>query len=92
MSHSDFFGKSSQNSPKPVMIVLAVLPCVCVCVLCSLLKVISHCDVCVLAMSGMDFQWMGWWVGGWRELYPLLVDFLELFNFAKPLSNNYEWR
>ena len=52
MSHSDFlFGKSSQNSPKPIF---WSIPCV-LCVN-TLLKVVGYYDFSVLSMSVMDFQ------------------------------------
>ena len=62
---SDFFGKLSQNSPKPVLIL---------CILFILLKVVSYYDLSVLSMPVMRFRkkWMGW-VGGWGELFPGLL-------------------
>ena len=41
------FGKSSQNSPKPVLIFWSSIPCV----FCLLLKVVSYYDLSVLSMS-----------------------------------------
>ena len=42
-------GKSSQNIPKPVLIILSGIPCV-------LLKVVGCCDLSVLSRSVMGFQ------------------------------------
>ena len=80
-SHSDFFfGKSSQNSSKPVLIFWSCIPHV----------VVSYYDFSVLSMSVMGFQKKsldGGWVGGWGEVYPsFFLGFLEFFNLAKPLS------
>ena len=53
-SHSECFvvGKSSQNSPKPVLIFCSI-PCVFC--LYTLLKVVGYCDLSVLSMSMMSF-------------------------------------
>ena len=79
-----FFGKSSQNSSKPVLIFWSSIPCVFC--LCTLLKVVSYYDLSVLSMSVMDFQkkvWMG--VGGWGELYPSLFWIFGIF-LVSPLA------
>ena len=57
-SHSDFcfVGESSQNSPKPVLIILlSSIPCVCCLYIPTLLKVVGHYDLSVLSMSAMGF-------------------------------------
>ena len=58
-SHPEFFfGKSSQNSSKPIPIIWSGIPCV----LClyyiqkMLLKVVRYYDLIVLSMSVMGFQ------------------------------------
>ena len=67
--HSEFLcGKSSQNSPKPVLI-----PCVfCLC--------IHNIAKSVLTMSMMGFQNKsldeGW--GGWDKVYPVFLNFFLL--------------
>ena len=54
-SHSEFFfGKSSQNSLKPVLIFWSSIPCVFC--LYTLLKVVGYYDLSVLSMSVMGFQ------------------------------------
>ena len=68
-SHSDFyfFGKSSQNSPKPVLIFWNSIPCVfCIDKSCLLLH-----DLSILSMSVMCFQKKS--LDGWGELYPNFV-------------------
>ena len=70
-SHSEFLcGKSSQNSPKPLLIFWNSIPCVFC--LYTLLKVVGYYDLSGLSMSVMGFPpkkvCMG--VGGWVELYP----------------------
>ena len=71
-----FFGKSSQNSPKPVLIFWSSIPCVFCMHIYTLLKVVGYYDFCVLSISVMGFQkkekvWMrGGWVGGWGKHYP----------------------
>ena len=52
-----------------------------------MLKVVGYYNLSVLSMSVKGFQKkkFGWGVGGWGELYPFFLDFLNLFNFAKPL-------
>ena len=66
-SHSDFVvvGKSSQNSPKQVLIFWSNIPCVFC--LYTLLKVVGYYDLSVLSMSVMGFpKKFGWgWVSGW---------------------------
>ena len=51
VSHSKFLfvGKSSQNSPKPVLIFWSSIPCVFC--LYTLLKVVGYYDLSVLSMS-----------------------------------------
>ena len=68
-SHSDFFGKSSQNSPKPVQSVLifcSMAYTMCILSVHTLLKVVGYYDLSVLSMLVMGFQKkFGWgWVGG----------------------------
>ena len=44
----------------------------------TLLKVVGHYDLSVLSMSVMGFQKKSLdGVGGWGELYPIFVGFLE---------------
>ena len=56
-SHSEFvfFGKSSQNSPKPVLIYWSSISCV-FCLYYTLLKVVGYYDLSVLSISVMGFQ------------------------------------
>ena len=63
-----FFGKSSQNSPKPVLIFWSSIPCVFC--LYTLLKFVGYYDLSVLSMSVMVFleKKFGWGVGGWGKL------------------------
>ena len=82
-------GKSSQISPKPVLICWSSIPYVYSVCIYTLLRVVGYYDLSVLSMSVMGFKkkevWMG--VGGWGELYPSFFwDFCNCFNFAKPLS------
>ena len=45
-----------------------------------LLKVVGYYDWTVLSMSVMGFKKkFGWTVGGWGELYPKKIGFLDLF-------------
>ena len=80
-SHRDFFfGKSSHNSPKPVLIFWSSIPCILS--VYTLLKVVGYYELSVLSMSVMSFQnkKFGWGVGGWSELYPILFwIFLNFF-------------
>ena len=68
-SHSDFFwGKSSQNSPKPVVLFWSSITCVLCLYRPTLLKFVGYYDFSVLPMSVMGFQKkIGWGVGGWVE-------------------------
>ena len=79
-----FFFKSSQNSPKPVLIFWSSKPCVFC--LYTLLKVVGYYDLSVLSMSVMGFQKkFGWgWVGGVSSI-QFVLDIWNFFNFAKPL-------
>ena len=83
------FGKSSQNSSKPVLIFWSSIPCVlCLYIQCTLLKVVSYYDLSVLSMSVIGFQKkkFGWgWVDGVSSI-QVYFGFLEFFNFAKPLK------
>ena len=58
------FGKSSQNSPKPVLIFWSSIPCV-FCLYIILLKVVGYYDLSVLSMSVMGFQKKKFEWGGW---------------------------
>ena len=53
-----FFGKSSQNNPKPVLIFWSSIPCVFYLYTrnITLLKVVGYHDLSVLSMSVMGFQ------------------------------------
>ena len=65
----NFFGKSSQNGSKPVVIFGSSIQCVfCLYTPCTMLKVVTYYDLSVLSMSVMGFHkkvWMGGWVSGW---------------------------
>ena len=65
-------GKSSQNSPKPVLIFWSSVPCVFCLYNYTLLKVVRYYDLSVLSMSVMGFQKNFWMVGGWGGLHPVL--------------------
>ena len=101
-SHSDFFlenrPKTALNQYSVGLLIfwssIALVPTMCI-LSYALLKVVAYYDLSVLSMSVMGFQknqkfgW--WWVGGVRSIHFFLV-FLELFNFAKPLSSDGETR
>ena len=58
-------GKSSQNSPKPVLIFWNSIPCVfCLYIPRTLLKVVSYYDLSVLSMLMMGFLKKGLDGGG----------------------------
>ena len=62
-----FYRKSSQNSPKPVVIFWSSIPYMCILSAYALLKVVGYYDLSVLSMSVMGFQkksFYGGWVGG----------------------------
>ena len=50
----------------------------------TLLKVVGYYDLSVLFMAVMGFQKknVGWGVGGWGEVYPIFVGFLEFFKLC----------
>ena len=69
-------GKSSQNSPKPVLICWSTIPCE----FCLYTHCVSYYDLSVLSMSVMGFKKkkFGWGkVGGVRSI-QFLLDFLTL--------------
>ena len=76
------FGKSSQNSPNPVLICWSSIPCVFC--LYTLLKIVGYYDLSVLPMSqwSMGFQKKSLDVGGWGERYPI---FLGIFGILLTL-------
>ena len=83
VSLGNFFGKSSQISPKPVLIFWSSIPCV-FCLYYRLLKVVVYYDFSVLSMSVMGFhQNLCGWVG---QLHPIFWEFLNFFNFHRPQS------
>ena len=46
----------------------------------TLLKVVGYYDSSVLSMSVMfQKKKIGWGVGGWGELYPIFLGFMDLF-------------
>ena len=50
----------------------------------ALLKVVGYYDLSVLSMSVMGIQKkFGWRVGGWGELHPIFLGFLEFFKLCK---------
>ena len=51
-----FVGKSSQNSPKPVVLFWSSIPFMCILSVHTLLKVVGYYDLSVLSMSVMGFQ------------------------------------
>ena len=63
-----FFGKSSQNSSKPVLIFWSSIP-LCILSVYTLIKVVSYYDLSVLSMTVMDFQKKLDGVGGWGKVY-----------------------
>ena len=80
VSHGIFFcGKSSQNSPKPVLIFWSSIPCVfCLYIGPTLLKVVGYYDWSVLSMSVMGFQQkkFGWGsVGGVSSIQVFWIFF-----------------
>ena len=69
-----FFGKSSQNSSKPVLIFWSSILSVY-----TLIKVVSYYDLSVLSMSVMGFQKKSLdWVSGVRSI-QVFLGFLEFF-------------
>ena len=51
----------------------------------TLIKVVSYYDLSVLSMSVMGFQ-KKVWMGGGCGLSKFFLDFLNFFNFTKPLN------
>ena len=84
-------GKSSENSPIFVLI-FGVAYTMCILFVCTLLKVVGHYDLSVLSLSVMGFQnklkslYIGW--VDWVSYIQFLLDFSNLFNFAKPLNQS----
>ena len=81
-----FYGKSSHNSSKPVLIFWSSIPCVFCLYIYTLIKVVSYYDFSVLPMSVMGFQKKVWMGGGVKSIQVFLGFFLIFFNFAKPPS------
>ena len=73
-------GKSSQNSPKPVLIFWSSIPCVFC--LYTLLKVVGYYDLSVLSISVINGFPKKSFDGGWCALSKFFCGFLEFFNFA----------
>ena len=78
-----FFGKSFQNSSKPVLIFWSSIPYICILSVYTqfLIKVVSYYDLSVLSMSVMGFQKkkFGWgWVGRVRSIQVFFGIFLTL--------------
>ena len=72
------FFKSSQHSPKPVLMFWSSIPCVfCL----TLLKVGGYYDLSVLSMSVMGFQKKKIWrVGGWVGGVSSIQFVLDVWN------------
>ena len=76
--HSEFFcvGKSSQNSPKPVLICWSSIRyTMCILSVHTLLNVVGYFDLSVLPMSVMGFQNKLVGVGGWGGVSSIQVFF-----------------
>ena len=71
-----FFEKSSQNSPKPVLIFCSI-PCVFC--LHTLLQVVGYYDLSVLSMSVMGFQKEKVCVGGWGSSIQVFFGIFGIF-------------
>ena len=86
-----FCGKSSQNSPRPVLIFWSSIITMCILSVYTLLKVVAYYDLIVLSMSVMGFQKkkLGGWVGGVGSI-QFFFGFWNFFNFAKPLTRQSE--
>ena len=78
-SHSDFLcvGKSSQNSPNPVLMFWCTM---CILSAYTLLNVVGYYDLSVLSMSVMGFpnKLDGGWMGGVSSIQFVFV-FLYFF-------------
>ena len=80
--------KSSQNSPKPVLIFWSSIPCeFCVYNYYTLLKIVGYYDLSVLSMSVIGFQkkefrWGGWALGGVSSV-QFFFDFFKLCKAPK---------
>ena len=65
----------------------------CILFVYTLLKVVHYYDLSVLSMSVMGFQKQksldGGWVGGVSSI-QVSLDFLDFFNFAKPLNTVFQ--
>ena len=78
-----FFGKSSQNCPKPVLIFWNSIPWVFyIYIAKSCWLLLFECSVHV--SDGFPKKKFGWGVDGWGEVYPSFFGIF--FNFAKPLT------
>ena len=70
------FFKSSQNSPKPVLIFWSSIPCVFC--LYTLLNFVGYNDLSVLSMLVMVSKKIVWGFG-WVELYPIFFGMFVIF-------------
>ena len=54
----------------------------------TLLKVVGYYDLSVLSSDGFQKKKKldGGWVGGWGELYPIFLGFLEFFTLQSPIT------
>ena len=79
-----FFGKSSQNSPKPVLIFWSSTVTMCILYVYILLTVFGFYDLSILSMSMMGFQKSldGGWVGEVSSI-QVYFGFLEFFKLCK---------
>ena len=42
-----------------------------------------------MSVMGFKKKKFGWEVCGWGEFYPIVLDFWNFFNFAKPLTKGW---
>ena len=88
-SHSEFFfGKSSQNTSKPVQIFWSSMPYV-FCLYIHCYKVVSYYDLSVLSMSVMGFQKKsldGGWVGGVSSIQFFFLIFGIFLTLQRQVS------
>ena len=87
LTQNFFRGKSSQNSPKPVVICWSSIPCVFylyICIAKSFWLLWFECSV-HMSVMGFHKKTVGWRMGGVSSI-QFFWDFLNFVNFGKPLS------